>query len=188
MKSRNLTPLAAVIAVVLGLAACGGSSSSSSSSTVTPAAYVHAVCQAVGPFETDVVKRSSALNLSTINSPSQGKTALQGFLTAISSDTKQALAKLESAGTPKVKNGKQISGAISNAFAQLDTTMKSAVQQSQSLPTNNATAFKAAAQKLGTTVRTSMSNIGTNLQSGTLKSPELEQAAAKDTACKSLAG
>jgi hypothetical protein len=177
-----------VTAAVLGLAACGGSSSNSSSSTVTPAAYVHSVCQAVGPFETDVVKRSSALNLSTINSPSQGKTALQGFLSAIATDTKQALAKLKAAGDPNVKNGKQIAGAISNAFAQLDTTMSSAVQQAHSLPTNNATAFKAAAQKLGTTVRTSMSSIGTNLQSGTLKSPALEQAATKDSACKSLAG
>jgi hypothetical protein len=185
-----LTSLAAALAAVLALAACGGSSSksSSTSATVTPAAYVHSVCQAVGPFETDVVKRSSALNLSTISSPSQGKSALQGFLSAIATDTKQALSKLKAAGTPNVKNGKQIAGAISNAFAQLDTTMSSAVGQAQALPTNSATAFKSAAQKLGTTVRTSMASIGTNLQSGTLKSPELEQAASKDTACKSLSG
>jgi hypothetical protein len=185
-----LTSLAAALAAVLALAACGGSSSksSSTSATVTPAAYVHSVCQAVGPFETDVVKRSSALNLSTISSPSQGKAALQGFLSAIATDTKQALSKLKAAGTPNVKNGKQIAGAISNAFAQLDTTMSAAVGQAQALPTNSPAAFKSAAQKLGTTVRTSMSSIGTNLQSSTLKSPELEQAASKDTACKSLSG
>jgi hypothetical protein len=184
-----LTSLAAALAAVFALAACGGSSSKSSTSpTVTPAAYVHSVCQAVGPFETDVVKRSSALNLSTISSPSQGKSALQGFLSAIATDTKQALSKLKAAGTPNVKNGKQIAGAISNAFAQLDTTMSAAVGQAQALPTNSPAAFKSAAQKLGTTVRTSMSSIGTNLQSSTLKSPELEQAASKDTACKSLSG
>jgi uncharacterized phage infection (PIP) family protein YhgE len=177
-----LTSLAAALAAVFALAACGGSSSS----TVTPAAYVHAVCQAVGPFESDVVKKSAALNLSNINSPAQGKTALQGFLTSVSNDTKQALNKLKAAGTPNVKNGKQIANAISGAFAQLDTTMTGAVKQAQALPVNNVTAFKAGAQKLGTTVRTSMSNIGTNLSSGTLKSPQLEQAAAKDGTCKSL--
>lgn len=181
----KLTWVAVVVALAVAVAGCGGSSAPPA---VTPAAYVHSVCQAVGPFESDVVKRSSALNLSTITSPSQGKTALQGFLAAISSDTKQALSKLKAAGAPNVKNGKAIANAISNAFAQLDTTMTKAVKQSTSLPTRSPAAFKAAAQTLGTTVRTSMASIGTNLQSGTLKSPALERAAGKDTACKSLAG
>jgi hypothetical protein len=181
--------VAAVIALAVAIAGCGGSSNSSaSSSTVSPAAYVHSVCQAVGPFETDVVKRSSALNLSTISSPGQGKTALQGFLTAISTDSKKALAQLKAAGAPNVKNGQQISNAISNAFAQLGTTMNQAVKQAQSLPTNSAAGFKAGAQSLGSTVRTSMAKIGTNLQSTTLKSKALEQAASKDPTCKALAG
>jgi hypothetical protein len=182
MTSRNR--LAALALITFALAGCGGSGSS----TVTPRAYVSAVCKAVGPFETDVVNRSSALNLTTISSPKQGKVALQGFLSAISDDTKHALAKLKTAGTPDVKNGKQIATAIVNAFAQLNTTMTQAVKQASTLPTNSAPAFKGAAQSLGNTVRTSMSKIGTNLQSGTLKSPALEQAAAKDPACKALAG
>jgi hypothetical protein len=190
VTSRTLTSAAAVLTAVLALAACGGSSSNTNSTTsiVSPAAYVHSVCKAVGPFETDVVKRSSALNLSNISSPAQGKTALQGFLTAISTDTKQALTQLKAAGTPNVKNGKQIASAISSAFAQLGTTMSSALQQAKSLPTNSAAQFKSGAQKLGSSVRSSMGKIGTNLQSGTLKSPELEKAAAKDSACKSLSG
>ena len=50
------------LAITIGLAACGGSSSSGP----TPAAYVKSICQAIGPFEKTVQKRSSALNLSTI--------------------------------------------------------------------------------------------------------------------------
>jgi hypothetical protein len=181
-KHAFVLPALAVV-VALALAACGGGGSSDK---VTPSAYVTSVCKAVGPFEKDVVNRTSALNLSTISSPAQGRTALQGFLSSISTDTKKALAQLKAAGTPDVKNGKAIANAIVNAFGQLDTTMTQAVKQSQSLPTNSATAFKAAAQKLGATVRNSMSSIGTNLQSGTLKSPALEQAAAKAPACKAL--
>ena len=179
---RKRSSIPAILAITAVLAGCG----SSSSSGVAPSAYVRAVCTAVGPFEKDVVTRSSALNLTTINNPAQGKTALQGFLKAVASDTTQALSKLKAGGTPDVKNGKGIASAITGAFSKLNTTMTQAVKQADSLPTNDATAFKSGAQRLGNSVRSSMSNIGTNLQSNTLKSPALEQAAAKESACKSL--
>ena len=169
-------------ALTLMVAACG----SSGSSSVTPSAYVKSVCTAVGPFEKDVVTRSSALDLTTISNATQGKAALQGFLTAVAADTNKALTQLRAAGSPDVKNGKQISDAIVGAFAQLEGTMSKAVKQAGSLPTNSPQAFKGAAQSLGNTVRTSMTNIGTNLQSSTLKSSELEQAAAKERACQTL--
>jgi hypothetical protein len=178
-------PIPAALALTAVLAGCG-SSSSSKSSGVSAGAYVKTVCQAVGPFEKDVVRRSSALNLATINNPAQGKTALKGFLSAVAADTGKALADLKAGGTPDVKNGKGISGAIVGAFSQLDTTMSQAVKQADNLSTTDPSAFKAGAQKLGNTVRSSMTNIGTNLQSSTLKSPDLEQAAAKEPACKSL--
>jgi hypothetical protein len=180
---NRISTIAALMLTTVAVAACGGSSGSSG---VTPSAYVKSVCMAVGPFEKDVVSRSSALDLATIKSAAQGKTALQGFLTAVAADTNQALAKLKSAGAPNVKNGKAIAGAIVGAFSQLNGTMKTAVQQADSIPTNSPTAFKNAAQGLGSTVRTSMTKIGTNLQSSTLKSPQLERAAAKETTCKTL--
>src|SRR3954453_6545976 len=104
---RKRTSILATTTVAVVLAGCG----SSGPPTVTPSSYVRAVCTAVGPFEKDVVSRSSALNLATINNAPQGKTALRGFLTAVASDTRQALSKLNAAGTPNVKNGKQISSA-----------------------------------------------------------------------------
>jgi hypothetical protein len=177
-------PILAMLAITGVLAGCGGSSSGSSG--VAPTAYVKSVCTAVGPFEKDVVSRSSALDLTTINNATQGKSALQSFLNAVATDTDKALAQLKSAGMPDVKNGKAIAGAIVNAFSQLNRTMTQAVKQAAALPTDSPTAFKAAAQKLGGTVRSSMTNIGTNLQSSTLKSPSLEQAAAKESSCKSL--
>ena len=165
----------------LVVAGCG----SSGSSKVTPAAYVKSICSAIAPFERDVQTRSSALNFSSIKNASQGKSALHGFLTAIVSDTGDAVAKLKSAGTPNVSNGKAIANGIVGAFTQLKSALSQAAQKSESLPTSSPQAFKSGAQSLGLQVRSSMSNIGASLSG--LRSPELEKAAAKEPACKSLA-
>lgn len=173
--------LCAVIAAALALSACGGSSSTSS---VTPAAYVKSICQAVGPFEKDVQARSSALDLSKIKSAADGKKALQGFLNAVVADTDTAVNKLKSAGTPSIKNGKQISTEIVNAFTQLKTALGQAATSADKLPTGSPKAFRTAANSLGTNVRSSMTNIGAGLNG--LRSPALENAAKKETACQAL--
>jgi hypothetical protein len=182
MLLRKSAAVIGALATTAGFAGCG----SSSSSGVTAGAYVKAVCNAVGPFEKDVAARSGALNPTTIKSPAQGKTALQGFLSAVSHDTDKALAQLKAAGAPDVTNGKKIETAIVGAFTQLDTAMKTAATNANSLPTTSPTAFQSAATTLGTTVRNSMNGIGSSLSG--LKSSELEKAAAKEPACKTLNG
>ncbi len=181
MLLRRSAATLGVLAATVGFAGCGSSSSGVSAGT-----YVKAVCNAVGPFEKDVASRSGALNPSTIKSPTQGKTALQGFLTAVASDTDRALGQLQSAGSPNVANGQKIESAIVGAFAQLDHAMKAAAGQANSLPTTSPTAFQTAATTLGTTVRNSMNGIGSSLTG--LRSSELEKAAAKEPACSSLNG
>jgi hypothetical protein len=179
---RTSAAILVALATMAILAGCGGSSGGSG---VSAATYVKSICGAVGPFEKDVAARSSALsNLSSLSNASQGKKALQGFLTALVSDTDQAVSKLKAAGTPNVKNGKQIAASLVKAFGQLKAAMQKAQSSAGSLPTSSADAFKSAAQGLGTSVQTSMSSIGSSLS--TLKSPELEKAAAKDPTCKSL--
>jgi hypothetical protein len=169
-----------VLAISVGLAACGSSGSSGS----TPAAYVKSICQAIGPFEKTVSSRSSALNLSTIKSPADGKKALQGFLSAVASDTDAAVNKLKAAGTPNVSNGKEVSQAIVGAFTALKAALSKAASQAGSLPTTSPDAFKTAAQALGTSVQSSMGGIGSSL--GNLKSPALESAAKKEPACQNI--
>lgn len=181
LSLRRTLPALVVMAAVV-LAGCG----SSSSSGVSPAAYVKSICSAIGPFEKDVQSRSSALNLSSLTSAAQGKSALHNFLNAVVSDTDAAVSKLKAAGTPNVKNGKAISTGIVSAFTQLRTALAGAASQASSLPTGSPAAFKTAAEKLGTDVRSSMSSIGASL--GNLKSADLEKAAAKEPACKSLGG
>lgn len=163
------------------LAGCGGSSGSSK---VTPASYVKSVCSAVAPFEKDVQSRSSALNLTTVNSPAQGKRALQGFLTAVASDTDQTVSKIKSAGTPDVSNGKAIQSAMVSAFTQLQSAMHHAATQANNLSTSSPAAFKAGADSLGGTVRSSITGIGSTLNG--LKNADLEKAASSEPACKAL--
>jgi hypothetical protein len=179
---RRVTAAACALAVTAGIAACGGSSSS----TVSPTSYARSICKAVGPFEKDVAQRSSALNLTQIKNASEGKSALQGFLAAIASDTATAVTQLKAAGTPSVKNGQQIANALVQAFTRLKAALDTAAKSALQLPTGSATAFRAAADALGTSVKSSMSDIGASLSG--LKSPELETAARKVPACQTLGG
>jgi hypothetical protein len=195
MLSRRRSIGFAALAATVALAGCGGSSKSSSSgasssttsqsSKVTAASYVKSICSAIAPFEKDVQAKSSALNLSTIKNASQGKAALQSFLSSVAADTDKAVTQLKAAGTPDVQNGPAISQGIVTAFTELKTALSSAAGQAGSLPTGNAQAFKTAAQALGTSVQGSMSKIGSSL--GNLKSADLEKAASSDPTCKSLA-
>jgi hypothetical protein len=180
MSARNAIACFSAAALALSLAACGGSGSSG----VSPAAYVKSVCEAIGPFEKTVQSRSQALNLSKPQSAADGKKALQGFLTAVASDTDQAVSKLKSAGTPNVTNGKQVEQGIVNAFTQLKAALTAAAAKAGSLPTSSPAAFQAGAQALGASVQASIGGIGTSL--GNLKSADLEAAAKKEPACQSL--
>jgi hypothetical protein len=182
MVGRKTTAgLLCVLAIAVGLSACGGSSSSG----VTPAAYVKSICQAIGPFEQSVQSRSSALkNLTGVKSPAQGKQLLQNFLNAVASDTDKALTKLKAAGTPDVNNGKQVSQAVVSAFTQLKSALQKAASSAGSLPTTSPEAFRAAAVQLGSSVQTSMTGIGSSLSN--LKSSDLESAAKKEPACQNL--
>ncbi len=185
MGSRKLGGALVALVCALAAAGCGGSSGSSSSG-ITAGNYVKAICSAVGPFEKDVAARSNALNSAKLTSPQQGKKAVQGFLHSVSSDTDQALTKLQAAGTPNVDNGEQISTTIVSAFKDLKQAIGSASAQAKSLSTTSPQSFKNGANKLGDTVRSSLSGISNSL--GKLQSADLAKAAAKEPACTALSG
>jgi len=174
--------LRAALAVVFTAAACAGCGSSGPPK-VSPASYVGSVCSAISPLERDVATRSSALNNSTATNAVQAKQTLIGFLKAVEQDADHALSKIKSSGTPDISNGKAVSNTIIKAFTELRDAMRSASKQASSLPTDSAASFKAGASALGTRVRSSLNNI----DSSGLRNAELEKAAAKEPACKSLA-
>jgi hypothetical protein len=168
----------ALLIVLLLCAGCG----SGGSSKVSAGTYVKSVCSAISPLERDVAIRSSALNNSTATSATEAKQTLEGFLNAIAQDSEHAVSQIRSAGTPDVSGGKSVAGAILRTFSQLRDAMKVAVTKSQALPTNSATSFNSAAEALTTSVRGSLNSINA---SG-LTNPDLEKAASREPACKSL--
>jgi hypothetical protein len=179
MKSRAL----ALVLSVAVLAGCG------SSSGVSASTYVRAVCNAIYPFEHNVVVRESelALSLSAIKTPAEGKSVLQAYITGVAKDTDAAIAKLESAGSPDVKGGKQISTAIVQAFTRVGSAMHAALRQANALPTTNQAAFTQGVHGLVASL-SSIRGISQQLQSSPLKSPALVKAAGQEPACKNLSG
>jgi hypothetical protein len=161
------------------------SSTAVPSAGVSAASYVRAVCSAVAPFEKSVqTSAGAALNSTAIKNPAQGKTALVSFMSTASKDAATALSQLKAAGVPKVAGGSGIGVSIVTAFERLATALQTASSAAASIPTSSASAFRAAATGLGTTVRDSINGISVSL--GGLKSPALQAAAAKDPACASL--
>jgi hypothetical protein len=181
-RARVVVATTLVAAVV---AACG-SSSSSQSGTVSAQTYVKSLCSAVIPFERAVVSHSALLNQASPQNPQQSKKAVQAFFTAVASDTGKAAQQIRKAGTPNVKNGRRISGAITQAFTRVSGAMSRAAAQSASLPTTSPKAFNNAVTTLSHGFTTSMSDIVQSLRLGALRSPELQKASTKTPACKTL--
>jgi hypothetical protein len=185
MRDRNRALAALAVAVLIAATAVGCGSGGKAG--VSPAAYVKAVCGAVGPFERDVIRRSGALDVATFRDPVHGKNALQTFLEAVAADAGGALSNLRRAGSPSVANGRAISAAVVNAFARLEATMRAALARSRSLPTSSGGAFRKAAQDLSGGVRSSLSTFP-SLSSRALRSPAIDLAAAKEPTCQRIAG
>jgi hypothetical protein len=174
--------LGALTALLL-LAACG---SSSHDGTVGAGTYMESICSALGPWETDLRGRSSALKPPPTATAAQRKKAVQEFLRAVISDTNEALTRLRRSGSPDVRGGGKLAADLVGAFAQLKASYMRAAQQADKLPTRSVLDLQDAIFNIAATVDSSFTNIGARL--GALETPELKHAAAKQPACRKLAG
>ena len=170
------------LALLIVLSLCAGCGSSDSSK-VSAASYVGSVCSALSPLEQDIVVRTNALKNTSAKNASEAKQKLEVFLSAVEQDSDHALSRIKSAGTPDVSNGKAASARIVRTFTQLRDAMQTAVTKANALPTNSPIAFQSAARTLLSSVGGSLDQIGAGLSNA-----ELEKAAAKQAACKSLNG
>jgi hypothetical protein len=195
MRSRLILPIV-LVAAVAAIAGCGSSNgssgsasngssatkSSSGSSTVSAGAYVKSVCAALGPVVTDLRSKEAAVASAT--TPQAAKSALQGFISSLSTGLGTAIPQVQAAGTPSVSNGSAIQSALVNAFTQLKTALARASSQIGSIPTDNLAAFKAGFQSIANNLRSSTAGIKSGLQG--LQSPELKSAAKAEPACAAL--
>jgi hypothetical protein len=143
---------------------------------------VKSVCTALGPVITDLKSKQAALVSAT--TPQQAKSALQDYVSSLSTGLGTAIPKVQSAGTPSVSKGSAIQSAIVSSFTQLKTALAGAASQIGSIPTDNAAAFKAGFQSIATNLRSSTTGIQAGLSG--LQSPELKSAASAEPACAAL--
>jgi hypothetical protein len=172
-----------LVAVLVG--ACG-SSSKPDTGRVTAEAYVNQVCASVGEWLRAVETRSAQIGkeLTPGSTPTHAKQALEGLMDSSVADSERVVSGLHAAGTPNVKNGEQIAGALSGSFEQATAALQNVQAQVRSLPTNEPRTFLTAAKRVAGSVQSSLAGIGTGLS--TLHSPELQQAAKQSAACRNL--
>lgn len=176
----HVASLRAALALLSVVALCAGCGSSKSSK-VNTAKYVKAVCSAISPLERDVVARTQALSEPAANAVEAKKT-LQNFLAAVEQDASRAVQRIRGAGVPDIDNGKSVANEIVRTFSQLRDAMRAAAAKARALPTDSTSSYKAAAQSLNASVKAALNNI----DASGLSNPDIERAAAKEPACKSL--
>src|SRR5437764_14343926 len=119
MRRRLAVPLLAMLLIAGVIAGCGSSSNKSSASSgatssssgasstsggssgassVSAAAYVKSVCTALGPVVTSLRSKQAALAGAT--TPQDAKSALQDFISTLSSGLGTAIPQVQAAGTP----------------------------------------------------------------------------------------
>ena len=177
----NRAGLLALCTVALSAAGCG----SSAPSGVSPGAYVKSVCTTLRTWYDGVNAASGTLQTSAAAATSliTGKQEYQAFVGSLLTGTKQATARLESAGVPAVSDGKQISGSIVQAFRQADAGLSSAAAQAANIPTSSAATYQAGAGGVTAAIKSSLASM-TSLSPR--KDPQLHAAAAKEPACQAL--
>jgi hypothetical protein len=173
--------LAAVLLVVLAIAGCGGSSG------VTPTAYVHSMCAALGNWKTDIQKAGSTLQSSGAGSASRpvAKHDYQRFVSALLSATQRATGALKSAGKPSVSGGRQIADSLATAFDGASRRLAQANTQAGKISTTSASTFQLAASAVTTEIKDALQGIASVKPS---QSQDLRTAASKDPTCKVLRG
>ncbi len=173
--------LAAVVLVVLAVAGCGGSSG------VTPTAYVHSMCAALGNWKNDIQTAGSKLQTSGAGTASRpvAKQDYQRFVSALLNATQRATGALRSAGEPAVSGGKQIADSLANAFDGASRKLAQANTQAGTISTASASTFQLAASAVTTEIRAALQGIASVKPS---QSQALRTAAAKDPACQVLHG
>ncbi len=179
----GVRPLAALLAVTaaVSLAGCGGSSAPSAGT------YVKSICTALSGWRDSVQAAGTALQSAATAgkhvSLTKGKESYLAFVSALLHATTGATASLRAAGVPAVKNGKQVSAMLVDAFAGAQTALTGAAAQAARIPTTTPAAYASAASNVTGVIRTALAG----MTAATPRSnPQLSAAAVKQPACSAL--
>lgn len=152
----------------LVLSACGDG--------LTPGAWAAAVCQALGPWRTDIssLTERAQQQMAAATTPAQAKENLVRLLGGAESATETARAKVVAAGVPDVTDGSMIAGEFVAALAAMRDAYGRARATVDGLGTGDATAFYDAVTVAMDTLSTDYGRSA--LDTTRISSPELRRA------------
>ena len=182
--SRSARRWAASATLVLLLSACGGGGGGLGGGKVGAQRWIKSACTSIGSWVSDIQKRVTAVSSQHPSTPQEGKKTITDFFDAVISDTGKLIDDLKAAGTPDVPNGDQIETAIVTALEKAKSLLEQARSRVPSLPTDNPQAFLNAIEDMSRAVQRAFQQAGK--QFSNLRSPELEQAASQEPACKTI--
>ena len=178
-KPAATLSLAAALLAALALAGCGGPAS------VTPTAYVHSMCKALGTWKTDVQAAGNKLQASGARTASRpvARRDYQEFVSALLTATQRATGGLRSAGVPAIDGGKRIASDLSGAFDKASRKLAQANTQAGQISTSSASTFQLGVSAVSSEIRAALQGIAAVQPS---QSSALRAAAVKDSACQVL--
>jgi predicted lipid-binding transport protein (Tim44 family) len=171
--------------MALLLSACGGGGGGvAGGGKVGAQQWMKSACTSIGSWVKDIQKRVTTVSSQNPSTPQEGKKVITDFFDAVISDTGKLIDELNVAGTPDVDNGDQIEAALISTLGKAKSLLEQARTRVSNLPTNNSQAFVQAVQAMGKAVQGAFQKAGQ--QFSNLRSPELEEAASKEPACKTI--
>ena len=183
-RSARRAAVLVVVALVLGACGGGGGVGGVGGNKVSAQAYVKTACTSFGRWISEIQARVSQISKENPSTPQAGKKAITDFFDGVIADTGTLVDQLKSAGTPDVDNGDQIENALVATLTQVKSLLEQARERVGNLPIDSPQAFVQATGQMSKAIQKAFQRAGQ--QFGNLRSPQLEQAAAKEPACKSI--
>ena len=177
--------LLAALAALAAIAGGCGDDDDDAGSTASADSYVSDMCTAISDMGTVISDGQDEIGQATDATPEEARDLLVSFFEDAGAAVESARGAIDDAGVPDVEDGEQVAGAISSAFAEMQTILEDGVSEAQELSTESIAEFNAAAQELGSTVETSGEQINESLQE-VGDNEELSAAAQDSEACQGI--
>ncbi len=168
-----------VAAVAVALASCGGGE-------VSADTYASDVCHAFGTWLHSVQKHSGELTKGVRPgaSPEEGKEALRGYLDHLVHETEMLNKEVDKAGMPDVEGGEKFAESVVHVSEEAMTSFEEARKKVDTLPTDDPAKFREGASELGSSIRTSLQKVGSEVSQP--ESAELRSAFRESRECREL--
>jgi hypothetical protein len=189
-------PWKVVLGVVLSvflLAACAGGDEGGDEpdggggQSVSAASYATTLCTSIQGYVDEVTTLSTdfAAGIDPGASLEEQKQGVLGFLDQVLVATGGLIDELAAAGVPDVDGGEAVAAAIEASLEEARTVLEDARAQVEAIPVDDPQAFAEQLDAIGTTIQTSLGEIGGSLEG--IESEELTAAVQEEPACSAFA-